>query len=72
MSYSDTAILVFLPLLIVELVAPAAEEDICYGYYYKEDRAQYGERISEHSLCGTDLLFLAAHNVIPLLLVCAV
>ena len=72
MSYSDTAIFVFLPLFIVELVAPAAEEYVCYGYYYEEYRAQYGKRIPEHSFCGTDILFLAAHKSIPLLLVCAV
>ena len=35
-SYSDTAILVFFPLFIIELVAPAAEEDISYGNNCKE------------------------------------
>jgi hypothetical protein len=65
--YSDTAILIFLPLLIVELVAPAAEEDICYGNDRQKYRAQYRQRISEHFFCGIGIVILAAHNKIPLL-----
>jgi len=28
--YSDTAIFVFLPALVIELIAPAAEKYVCY------------------------------------------
>ena len=59
--YSDTAILIFLPSFVVELVAPAAEEDICYGNDSQKYRAQYGQRISEHFFCGIGIVILAVH-----------
>ncbi len=59
--YSDTAILIFLPSFVVKLVAPAAEEDICYGNDSQKYRAQYGQRISEHFFCGIGIVILAVH-----------